>query len=101
MQFAVGNKRFLMNKKSILDNRNNSKFQSIIDRPNLNLSFSSINGSADFNFAILNPACYVRSVYSAIIEFCAVKDCITLLDVSLTCPGNPFIGGTPLDCIVW
>ena len=101
MQFAVGYKRFSMNKNSILDNRNNSKFQSIIDRPKLNLSFSSINGSADFNFAILNPACYVRSVYSAIIEFCAVKDGITLWDVSLTGPRNPFIGGTTWDCIIW
>ena len=83
-----------MNKKSILDNRNNSKFQSIIDRPKLNLSFSNISSSTDFNFAILNPACYVGNVYSAIIEFCAVKDRITLWDVSLTGPRNPFIGGT-------
>ena len=53
-----------------------------MNRLKLNLSFGSINSATDFNFTILNPAGYIGSVNSTIIELGTVKYRIALLDVS-------------------
>ena len=87
MQFAVS--KFNPNKNGILDIGNNLKFQSKMNRPKLNLSFECVGSATDFNFAILNPACYISSVNSTIIEFGSIKNWVTLLAVSWRSPGFP------------